>query len=188
MKYQICVSGASGGESSKAGKEMATRLGEAIAKHSQSLITGATGGLPHSAAVGYKKAGGKSSLGLSPASSKAEHIIKYALPTKPYDNIVFSALNYPGRDALLISSSDAVAFVGGRIGTLHEFAVATELDKPMGFLQGAGGISDEILSIMHAADHYKTQDIIFTDDPDKLIISLISQLDKKYAKYKNLYR
>jgi len=186
--YQICVCGAAKGESVEEGKELASALGVAIAAHGQALISGATNGLPHHAALGYAHAGGKISVGISPASSKASHVVKYALPVKPYHSILYTGLHYVGRDVLLINSADAVVCIGGRIGTLHEFTVAMETDKPIGFLQGAGGISDSILQILHAADRYKTEEIIFSEDPDELIGELIKQLDEKYAKYKNLYR
>ena len=60
--YQICVSGAAKGDSVEDGKELATRLGAAIAKAGHALLTGATIGLPDYAAIGYKQAGGKMSV------------------------------------------------------------------------------------------------------------------------------
>lgn len=186
--YQICVSGAAAGASAEEGKGLARKLGIAIAKQKQALLTGATNGLPHSAAKGYREAAGTMSVGISPAATKVDHIVKYNLPTKSYHSILYTGLHYTGRDALLINSSDAVVCVGGRIGTLHEFTIAMETDKPIGFLQGAGGISDEILNILHAAGKYKTEDIIFSEDPDEIVSQLVKQLDQKYKKYKSLYR
>src|SRR3954469_25971815 len=149
--YQICVSGAAKGESVEEGKELAAQLGKAIAEAGHALMTGATIGLPNYAAEAYKKAGGTMSVGISPASSKVEHVMKYHLPTLAYDTILYSGLHYVGRDTLLITSSDAVVSVGGRIGTLHEFTIAMETGTPIGFLNGAGGIGDEIEGLMHYA-------------------------------------
>ena len=67
--YQICVSGAAKGESVEEGKALAAELGQAIAKAGHALMTGATVGLPNYAAEAYKKAGGKMSVGISPAAS-----------------------------------------------------------------------------------------------------------------------
>ena len=78
--YQICVSGAAKGDSVEEGKELALQLGAAIAKAGHSLMTGATIGLPNYAAEGYKAAGGTMSIGISPAASKVEHVMKYRLP------------------------------------------------------------------------------------------------------------
>jgi uncharacterized protein (TIGR00725 family) len=185
--YQLCISGASHGKSAKEGKELAAQLGQAIAKSGHALMTGATVGLTEAGAIAYVDAGGKFSLGISPAASKIEHVLKYRLPTKPYHSILFTGLHYVGRDVLLINSSDAVVFVGGRTGTLHEFTVAIETDKTIGFLQGAGGISDEIMDILHAADRNKTTDILFSEDAEDLVNQVVASLDKKNKKYLSLY-
>lgn len=185
--YQICVSGAAKGHSVEEGKAMALSVGKAIAQAGHSLMTGATVGLPNYAAEGYKDAGGKMSVGISPAASKIEHVVKYRLPTKAYDTILFTGLHYVGRDSLLIQSSDAVVSIGGRLGTLHEFTIAMETDTPIGFLQGAGGISTEIMDILHAAGQQRSDNVFFCDTADELIAKLVAHLDKDLVKYKNLY-
>lgn len=186
--YQICVSGGAAGQSVEEGKDLARLLGSSIAKGKHSLLTGATTGLPNYAAEQYKKDGGHSSIGISPAASKVEHIMKYRLPIKAYDSILYTGLHYVGRDTLLISSADAVVCVGGRIGTLHEFAIAFELDTPIGILQGAGGVSSEIMDLMHSAGLRSRTDIVFSEDPDDLVKQLTSILDKQNKDYLKLYR
>ncbi len=186
--YQICVSGAAGGESVEEGKELAGRIGVAIAKGKHTLLTGATTGLPNYAAECYKKAGGHASLGISPAASKIEHVMKYRLPIKAYDSILYTGLHYVGRDTLLIGSADAVISVGGRIGTLHEFTIAFEMDTPVGILQGTGGISTEIMDVLHAAGKRTRNDIVFSDDPEDLLKQLTEILNRENKKYLNLYR
>ncbi len=129
------------------------------------------------------------SLGISPAASKAEHVLKYRLPIKAYDAILYTGLHYVGRDMLLITSSDAVVSVGGRLGTLHEFTIAIEAGVPIGFLQGAGGISDEIHSLMSLAEPLPgDSEVMFSDSASKLIKDLDKYLDTKNAKYHNLYQ
>ncbi len=175
--YQICVSGAAKGISVKQGTELAHMVGKAIAKDGHVLMTGATSGLPDHAAHGAKKAGGNS-VGLSPAASKVEHVKKYHLPTGCYDTILYTGLHYVGRDTLLIASSDAVISIGGRIGTLHEFTIAMEMKKPIGFLQGAGGVSTEIHDIFKAAGRADDENVIFDDNPENLVKRLVVILDK----------
>jgi uncharacterized protein (TIGR00725 family) len=187
-KYQFCVSGAAKGESVDEGKVLARVVGESIAKAGHSLMTGATIGLPNYAAEGYKKAGGAMSFGISPAASKIEHVLKYRLPTKAYDAILYSGLHYVGRDTLLINSSDAVVSIGGRLGTLHEFTIAMETDTPIGFLQGAGGISTEIMDILHAAGNANSKNVVFSEDPDELIAKLTALLDVERHEYRQLYK
>ena len=187
-KYQICVSGAAKGESVEDGKSLAREVGAAIAAAGHSLMSGATVGLPNYAAEGYKAAGGKMSVGVSPAASKVEHVMKYRLPTKAYDTILYSGLHYIGRDSLLITSSDAVVSIGGRLGTLHEFTIAMESDTPIGFLQGAGGISEEIQTILSLAHPVRNESaVFFNESADQLVADLTEYLDKLYAKYDNLY-
>jgi uncharacterized protein (TIGR00725 family) len=187
--YQICVSGAAKGDSVEEGKELAAQLGEAIAKAGHALMTGATIGLPNYAAEAYKKAGGKMSVGISPASTKVEHVMKYRLPIKAYDSILYTGLHYVGRDSLLITSSDAVVSLGGRLGTLHEFTIAIESDTPIGFLQGAGGISEEIQHLVSLAQPLPRGSMItFSESADELVNELTEYLDKVYAKYHTLYQ
>lgn len=185
--YQICVSGAAKGQSVDEGRALAKSAGAAIAKAGHSLLTGATIGLPNCAAEGYKKAGGKMSLGISPAASKLEHVRKYRLPVKSYDSILYTGLHYVGRDTLLISSSDAVVSIGGRLGTLHEFTIAMEMNIPIGFLQGAGGISTEIMDILHAAGEGKSELVVFSEDPEDLVEQLTKLLNQRNHDHLDIY-
>lgn len=185
--YQICVSGAAKGKTVEQGKELAGSIGEAIAKAGHSLMTGATTGLPDSAAIGYKKAGGKMSFGISPASTKIEHVMKYRLPTKSYDVILYTGLHYGGRDALLINSCDAVVTLGGRLGTLHEFTIAAETHTPIAILEGAGGIADKLQGLLELLPNANPDLVIFDEDPDRLIAKLTRLLDKLHEPYKELY-
>jgi uncharacterized protein (TIGR00725 family) len=187
--YQICVSGAARGASVEEGKALAAEMGAAIAKAGHALLTGATIGLPNYAAEAYKKAGGRMSLGISPAASKIEHVMKYRLPIKAYDAILYTGLHYVGRDMLLITSSDAVISIGGRLGTLHEFTIAFEAKVPIGFLQGAGGISDEVQSLLSLAQPLSGDSLVtFSESAPKLIKELTDYLDVEHAKYHNLYQ
>ncbi len=185
--YQICVSGAAKGKSVEEGRLLANAAGVAIAHAGHALLTGATIGLPNYAAEGYKAAGGKMSLGISPAASKIEHVRKYRLPIIAYDSILYTGLHYVGRDTLLISSADAVISIGGRLGTLHEFTIAMELETPIGFLQGAGGISAEIMDILHAAGERSSEDVVFSDDAETLVHELTLLLNEQNKKYLDLY-
>lgn len=185
--YQICVSGAAKGPSVEQGQKLAEQLGAAIARAGQTLMTGATTGLPDAAARGYKEAGGKMSLGLSPASTKVEHLLKYRLPIKNYDAVLYTGLHYGGRDALLISSADAMVSVGGRLGTLHEFTIALETHTPIGVIESAGGISAKMAQLLEMLPNANPKFVIFEENPDKLIDKLIKLLDKIHEPYKQIY-
>ena len=186
-KYQVCVSGAAKGESAERGKELAQAAGAAIAKAGHSLMTGATTCLPNEAAIGSKKAGGGMSLGISPASTKVEHVLKYRLPTESYDAILYSGLHYSGRDALLINSADAVVSIGGRLGTLHEFTIAMETHTPFGLLHGAGGVGEQIETLLKILPNADPELVVADSDPVQLVEKLTKLLDKTHSHYRRLY-
>jgi uncharacterized protein (TIGR00725 family) len=186
--YQICVSGAAKGQSVEHGNELAQKIGAALAKAGHSLMTGATTGLPEEAAIGYKKAGGQMSLGLSPASSKVEHLLKYHLPTEPFDAILYTGLHYGGRDALLVNSADAVISIGGRLGTLHEFTIAAETGTPIAICEAAGGISAQLHQLLSLLPNADPNLIIFEENPSKLVDKLTKLLDKTHSHYGRIYR
>jgi len=180
IKYQICVSGAAAGETVTASHQLAYDLGKAIAEAGHTLLTGATVGLPHYAAMGAKKAGGLS-IGYSPAASHREHIKAYRLPTEEFDYINFTGMSYVGRDAHLVRSSDAVITVGGRMGSLHEFSTATESHKVCGVLLGSGGLADFIPTLVERIPTPKAAQIIYDTDPKRLVKRIIEVLDVKFA-------
>jgi uncharacterized protein (TIGR00725 family) len=187
--YQFSISGAARGESVEEGRQLATELGEALARAGHSLLTGATTGLPNFASEGYKAAGGKMCVGISPAASKVEHVLKYRLPTAAYDFILYTGLHYVGRDTLLITSSDAVLSIGGRLGTLHEFTIALETGTPIGLLHGAGGISDEINKLMEISTPHRNNTVIcFSNSAEDLINQLTKHLDEQNSKYLKIFK
>lgn len=186
MSYQICVSGAAKGASVEEGKLLAYGVGQAVAKAGYMLLTGATTGLPDYAAQGAKATGGQS-VGISPAASRVEHVKKYRLPTGCYDVILFTGLNYVGRDSLLVASCDAVISIGGRLGTLHEFTISMEMGKPIGFLMGAGGVSTEIADILKAAGRHKAENVIFDTDAKALVSRIGAMLDALRRQDHELY-
>lgn len=179
-QYQICVSGAAAGDTVETSHQLAFRLGKAIAKEGHTLLTGATIGLPHYAAIGAHTEGGLS-IGYSPASSHREHVKSYRLPTKEFDYINFTGMEYVGRDVHLVRSSDAVITVGGRMGSLHEFSTAAESHKICGVLLGSGGLADFIPTLVQNIPTPGADRIIYDTDPERLVKQVIAALDAKYA-------
>lgn len=180
-KYQIAVSGAAKGPSVKQGQQLASQLGQALAKSGQTVFTGATIGLSYYSAQAAQGAGGQT-IGISPAASLHAHVNKYRLPTDAYDFIIFTGLDYVGRDLMLTQTTDATIVVGGRIGTLHEFTSALEAHKPVGVLCGAGGTSEEIDDILKAAGKSQRH-ILFDENPKKLVKRLLELLDQLHKSH-----
>ena len=185
MKYQICVSGAASGETVDASHDQAFSLGAEIAKAGKTLLTGATVGLPHYAAMGFvsvKNSKG-SSIGFSPASSYREHVSTYRLPTKEFDYINFTGMEYVGRDVHLVRSADAVITVGGRMGSLHELSTALESRKVCGVLLGSGGLADYTATLLKHIEAPGGKDVIYDTDPKRLVKKVVDVLDKRYADF-----
>lgn len=180
IKYQICVSGAAAGETVTTSRQLAFDLGKSIAEAGHTLLTGATVGLPHYAAMGAKKAGGLS-IGYSPAASHREHVKAYRLPTEEFDYINYTGMSYVGRDAHLVRSSDAVITVGGRMGSLHEFSTASESHKICGVLLGSGGLADFIPILVEKIPTPGATRIIYDTDPKRLVARIIEALDEKFS-------
>jgi uncharacterized protein (TIGR00725 family) len=183
----ICLSGAARGETVDLDYKIAFEIGKKIAERGHTLITGATVGLPDWAAQGAKSVGGKS-IGISPAANLKEHVRSYHLPTEAYDFILYTGMNYVGRDALLIQSSDCVISIGGRMGTVHEFATALEAHKPVGVVSNSGGTSDLFDELMVVAGMCKggvctdRHDVFFEEDIDKLLDKVIDVTLEKFWK------
>jgi uncharacterized protein (TIGR00725 family) len=182
-KYQICVSGAASGKTVQSSHQLAYSIGKAIAEAGHTLVTGATVGLPHYAAMGAKEANGLS-IGFSPASTLREHVNSYRLPTKEFDYINFTGMEYVGRDVHLVRSSDAVITVGGRMGSLHEFSTAAESHKVCAVLLGSGGLADFLPTLTENITTPNVKQIIYDTDPARIVERVIETLHKKYADFK----
>lgn len=187
MKYQICVSGAASGVTVQASHQLAYDLGKAIAQAGKTLTTGATIGLPWYAAQGAFSIKDREgvSVGFSPASSFREHVAVYKLPTVEFDYINFTGMAYVGRNIHLVRSSDALITVGGRMGSLHEFATAIESKKVIGVLLGSGGLADFVPKLVESIETPGAKDIIYDTDPFRLVGKVIKVLDAKYADFKH---
>lgn len=185
MRYQICVSGAAAGPTVKGAHKFAFELGKEIALAGKTLLTGATVGLPHYAAMGFVSVPDSKgvSIGFSPASSYREHVSTYRLPTKEFDYINFTGMEYVGRDVHLVRSSDAVITVGGRMGSLHELATALESRKVCGVLIGTGGLADYVPELIRNVEAPGGKDIIFETDAKRLVKKVVEALDKRYENF-----
>ena len=176
-QIKICVSGAA--DTTHFGLEtldIAKELGREIARQGAILVTGATTGFPFWAAMGAKEEGGVS-IGFSPASSEKEHVEVYKLPIDYMDLIIYTGFGYPGRDLLLTRSSDGVIFGCGRIGTIHEFTIAFEDNKPIGILEASWDTDEELKEIIERS-HRPNDKIISDSDIKKLVAGVISLIKK----------
>lgn len=176
--YKICVSGAANTKNCpKCSLPLAKEVGKEIVRQNGVLVSGATTGIPYWAAIGAKEEKGFS-IGLSPATSEREHIKKYHLPIDAFDIIIYTGFFYSGRNLLLTRSSDAVIIICGRMGTLNEFTIAFEDEKPIGVLEGSGGTADEIKSLVKKM-HRGRGKIVYDKSPKRLVKKVIDLIEKE---------
>ncbi|MBI2057616.1 MAG: LOG family protein [Candidatus Yanofskybacteria bacterium] len=198
MKYKFVVSGSAdlgkcneGGQSSAKACGICSsdifqrteEIGREVVRQGGILITGATTGAPYAAAKGAKEEGGVS-IGISPAATYAEHVKSYRLPTENFDFIIYTGFNYSGRNLILTKAADAVIIACGGFGTLNEFTIALEDNKPIGVLEGSGGVTEEIARLLeNVKDPHRhgAGKVVFSKNPKELI-SKLTELIKKELK------
>ncbi len=176
-KIKLCVSGAAEtGHCGPNALEKAKELGREIIRQGGILVTGATTGFPFWTAMGAKEENGIS-IGFSPGASEKEHVETYRLPIDYMDVMIYTGFGYPGRDLLLTRSSDAVLIGCGRIGTIHEFTIAFEDDKPIGILQGEWE-TDAVIKNIIEKGYRPNPKIVFDSDPKRLVEKVIEMVKK----------
>jgi uncharacterized protein (TIGR00725 family) len=182
MKLKIGVMGDASGNISGAHREIAFNIGRSIAESGCITVTGACPGLPFEAARGAKHAGGIV-VGISPGLSLWEHVHKYESPTEHHDVLIFTGSGLMGREIVNIRSSDIVIIIGGRSGTLGEFAIAYDEGKLIGVLLGTGGITSEIKDIVKVINKKTGARIFYDSHPGKLIGKLLKFYRKEHYKH-----
>ncbi len=181
QRYKICVSGAAEtGHCAPDAHEKAEEIGRLIAQHEMILVTGATTGLPYWSAKGVKEAGGMV-IGFSPAASEAAHLNTYHLPVDYHDVIVYTGFDYSGRNLILTRAADAIITICGRLGTLNEFTIGFEDQKPMGVLTGTGGVADDLEEILRKG-HRGPGKVVFSSDPAELITKVRELIEAEKSK------
>ncbi|MCC6208290.1 MAG: YHS domain-containing protein [Gammaproteobacteria bacterium] len=174
MRLNVGVMGSADDDHPEVVRDQVRALGHAIGQRGFILITGACPGLPYECAVGARGGGGWS-VGISPALSLDEHVHKYHSPMDMFDVLIYTGSGLMGREVTNIRSSDMVVIVGGRSGTLGEFAIAYDEGKLIGVLQGSGGITEEIPGIVASfGDKDTGARMIYEADPAVLIERLVT--------------
>jgi len=185
MQYKIAVSGAARvSHCCRDIEKLSKEVGREIARQKCVLITGATTGVPYFAALGCKEVQGFN-VGFSPATSEAAHLKTYKLPIDPFNVMIYTGADYVGRNVTMTKSVDGVIIICGRMGTLHEFATAFEIQKPIGVLEGTGGTADKI-RVIATGPYRGVKKIIFEKDPKKLVEKLIALIKKEKKVLENL--
>ncbi len=154
-------------------------VGAEVARQGGGLGSGATTGSPLWASRGEKEAGGFC-VGISPAKGEEEHVQTYGLPLDYQDIIIYTGFLYSGRDLLFTRTCDAMIIGPGRIGTIHEFTIAFEDNKPIGIMHTDDSKTDDVIKFLVNESHRKDDNkkVFFENDPKTLVAKLI-ELAKK---------
>ncbi|MBI3035041.1 LOG family protein [Candidatus Woesearchaeota archaeon] len=170
MKIAIC--GASLPPFDKIALKKAYEIGKDIALNNHTLRFGGCWGYPYEAAKGAFESKGKVTA-ISPAKDREEHAAIYKFPTDNFTEISCTGLGIPGRNLPLVMGSDAVIIISGQIGTLNEFTIAFHQKKPIGVLEGSGGITSLIKEIAKICKKVGEEDrIVYEEEPKELVRKL----------------
>lgn len=157
------------------------RLGAAIARRGDVVLTGACPGMPQVTARAAKRAGGFT-VGISPARSLRDHTERFKSPTEALDVIKMTGagggMGLIARERDNIAYSDILVYAGGRSGTLGELLFAMQERKVIALLEDSTGVTAkarrEILPFIG-----RGKGTIVTDrDPDRLIAKAVAASER----------
>ncbi len=178
MRMKVGVVGSAGGELTPEVLDRARQMGRCLASHDIIVVTGAAPGLPHQAVLGAKEVGGLV-IGISPALSLDEHRDVYGSPWEEYDALIFTGSGLMGREIEIIRTCEAVVVIGGRSGTLGEFAIAYDEARLIGALTGTGGVADHIPDLLRVINKETGADIVSDDEPDALFGKMMAKHEER---------
>jgi predicted Rossmann-fold nucleotide-binding protein len=173
--HTICIAGAT--DLSHLGLntiDEARAFGGALAASGLVIHTATAPGFSFWVAKGARDKGAQV-VGFSPAANKAEHTGLYRLPTDQFSSIVYTGFGYPGRNLMMMRSSDALIVGPGYIETFHEFLSALDENKIVGVWEGPWEIDDAIHDLIGKKG--KSLNVVFEKDPVKLIKRIQTILD-----------
>lgn len=176
MRYQIAVCGSCVLED-EAVAIRADAIGKAIAESGSVLLNGATGGYPQRAALAAQRAGGLC-IGISPARNREEHVEQYHETLDGFDVMIMPGNGFNGRNVILVRSADAVIFVGGRMGSVNEFAIAYTEFKVVGVLKGSSRNADALADLATNSNRQGGV-VIVEEDPYLLVSKVIAALKER---------
>lgn len=192
MNYKIGIFGSSVDEG-KDITEKAILVGNILAEYKNLiLITGAGKGIPYivaktAADKGVKIWGFPPVIDSSTQKTYAGEDdvsfytkILYVPKITPFHTSVDASRQYRNLQATF--TSDAGIIIAGRWGTLNEFTNLFGMGKIIGILTETGGIADELKSLLKKINKPTQADIIFDDDPNRLIQRIFASLTKRNGK------
>lgn len=187
MQYKIGIFG-SAIEVKEDVKNKAKLLGEELARHEITLVSGMASGLPYEVAS-IAAQNGATIEGFSPCVDLEGQ--KKETPEQDltiYKKITFVPKDFPFandinvcrkyRNVTSTANCDAGIIISGRWGTMNEFTNLFDTGKVIGVLTGTGGIADELPRLMKKISKKTNAVVIFSDSPHVLVRKVLGELRK----------
>lgn len=181
MRMKVGVVGSAGGDLKPEVLAKARQMGRCLARHDVIVVTGSAPGLPHEAVLGAKEVGALV-IGISPALSLDQHREVYRAPWEEYDALIFTGSGLMGREIEIIRTCEAVVVIGGRSGTLGEFAIAYDEARLIGVLAGTGGVADYIEELLQVINKDTGAAVVIDDDPEALFGKMMERHEERIAR------
>lgn len=159
-------------------KKLAHDIGTYLAEQGIEVVTGGCSGIPALCIESAYHTGAKTS-GYFPHSNRNEYHDRQH-EKNVHDITYYSTAHFitgfTARSLEMIKNVDAAIVLNGRIGTLSEFGIAVEEGLPLGIIEGTGGITDELKTIVRVAQkEFPNNEVVFGDDYKKVIDMLIKK-------------
>lgn len=78
------------------------------------------------------------------------------------------------RNAISVAMASAVIAIGGRIGTINELTIASDMGKPIGIVEGGGGNAEEFPGMVERSGKMKAPVLI--GSPEDLVRQILETL------------
>lgn len=104
-------------------EEIAHNLGRKLAKVVDAIVCGGLGGTMEAVSCGFKKSGGRLSIGILPSYEKAD--------ANPYIDVALPTGLGLARNVLVVTCGDVVIALPGSAGTLSEIAYCLQFGIPV---------------------------------------------------------
>lgn len=163
MKIRVGVIG-SDGKIPEDVADISEEIGRDIAEKNCVLICGGRGGVMEAVCRGCKKGNGIT-VGILPSLDKRD--------ANPYVDIPLTTGMSHARNALVVSCSDVVLVINGRLGTLSEIGLALSYGKPVVAVKGSGGTAEVIWEDMKKMGIEKKVHCTGVEDAVSLALNLV---------------
>ncbi len=174
-RMQIGVIGSWRNTLDKEAYRLAEDIGKEIAQRNCILITGGSTGVMEHSMKGCKDAGG-TTVGII----AADDYRAYEYLGQFIDIKINTGMGENGRIPVLVNTCDAVIAIGGGVGTLTEIAHAYHQGKPVVIMEGTGGVSDKVRSLLDKDGYLDTKRLVkisFAQNATDALTRLISAVE-----------